>query len=390
MSLVGTDNMIRILFIHSQLVCGGAEQALFSLVSLMDKSLFDITVMVQFEGGVWEQKFRDAGITVLSPWSCQKVSRSPFVKARNWYKRQQIKEAMERDGEGLVDVCIGQSFDIVVSYALWFMQAMCFTGHAKTVKFIHGDIGTDPKFYENIMDTLPVVKQFDRIICVSETARRSFCEKTGITQGVSTHFNPMNSETVRLRSYESVSLPDDLPLICAVGRLVEEKGYDRLIRIHKKLVGEGLLHRLVIVGDGREREHLEHLIQDIHAEDSVIMAGYQTNPYPYIRCSQFLVCSSHTEGMGIVAMEALFLGVPVVSSAPSVGELFGDEFCGLITNEDDQSLEDGIRRMLKEPDLYSRAKAGVQRRSSFFDGKRMVREIEEEFLALANASGDRE
>ena len=42
--------MIKILFIHSQLVCGGAEQALFDLVTQMDKTKYKITVLVQFEG----------------------------------------------------------------------------------------------------------------------------------------------------------------------------------------------------------------------------------------------------------------------------------------------------------------------------------------------------
>ncbi|MEO2261823.1 glycosyltransferase [Dorea sp. YH-dor228] len=374
--------MIKILFIHSQLVCGGAEQALFDLVTQMDKTKYKITVLVQFEGGVWEQRFRDAGIDIHSPWSFQKQSQNPFVKLHNLYKRIRVKKAMDHNGEDLLTICLNENFDIIVSYGLWFMQQMCFAGEAKTVKFIHGDMETDPKFCKNIMETLPLIQRFDRIICVSERARKSFCEITGITNNVSVHFNPLNSNNIRIRSYDKVLLPNDLPLICAVGRLVEEKGFARLICIHKRLVEDGVSHRLIIVGDGREKERLTSLIQEIHAEDSVIMVGYQRNPYPYIAHSKFLICSSYTEGMGIVAMEALLLGIPVVSSAPSVGELFGEEFCGIITGRDDQSLEEGIRCMLENPAIYEKAKLGAERRGSFFDGQRMTREIEEEFFKL--------
>lgn len=379
--------MIKILFIHSKLVCGGAEQALFDLVSLLDKSKFEITVMVQYDGGIWEQKFRDAGIRVVSIWDGQKSSHNPLTKLQNLHKRKLITKALERDGEGLLKACRHDNFDIIVSYSGSTLQKMCFSENAKTVKYIHGDMESNPKFCDNIVTTLDLVSRFDRIICVSETARHSFEEITGITEGVSAHFNPLNSDNVRALAQEKAPIPDDLPVICAVGRLSEEKGFDRLIRIHKKIWNAGMLHRLVIVGDGPERIRLEETIQELQAEDSVILAGYTSNPYPYIRQSQFLVCSSYTEGLPVVAMEALSLGIPVVSAVPSIGELFGDILCGLVTENDDESLATGIRRML-EPDYYAQAKVGAVRRSAFFDGRKMVREVEREFEELVCCKND--
>ncbi len=376
---------IKILFIHSKLVCGGAEQALFDLISLMDKEKFDITVLVQYDGGIWEQKFREAGIKVVSIWDCQKKSANPLWKLYNWFKRRQIVQALARDGEGLLNVCLREQFDIIVSYHGSTLQKMCFSGNAKTVKYIHGDIATNPPYCRNIMGIVDDIRRFDRIICVSEIAKRSFMNITGISENVLAFHNPLNSENVIRLSQAEVALPHDLPLICAVGRLAEEKGFDRLLRIHKNLLKEGILHRLVLVGDGPKKEHLEGLIRELHVQDSVIMAGYRENPYPYMRQSDFLVCSSYTEGLPVIAMEALCLGIPIVSSAPSVGEAFGDESCGLITEPDDASLESGIRRMLTEREFYEQAKAGAEKRSAFFNGRRMVREIEDELIALAHS-----
>ena len=112
------------------------------------------------------------------------------------------------------------------------------------------------------------------------------------------------------------------------------------------------------------------------------MAGYQENPYPYMKAAKFLVSSSLTEGLPVIAMEALSLGVPVVATVPSVAEAFGEENCGLITQNTTLALEDGIRKMLTDETFYAATKAGAERRSSFFDGKRMVKEIEELFLHL--------
>ncbi len=56
--------------------------------------------------------------------------------------------------------------------------------------------------------------------------------------------------------------------------------------------------------------------------------------------------------------------------------------CGLITENDNASLEAGIRKMLTDEEFYRQAKAGAERRSAFFDGKRMVKEVEDMFLDL--------
>jgi glycosyltransferase involved in cell wall biosynthesis len=84
----------------------------------------------------------------------------------------------------------------------------------------------------------------------------------------------------------------------------------------------------MIVGDGPDREYLERLIRAMDLQNSVILAGYQSNPYPYMKKSRFLVISSYTEGLPVISMEALSLGVPVVATIPSIGEAFGEEICG--------------------------------------------------------------
>lgn len=376
--------MIKILFIHNKLVFGGAEQALYDLLSLMDKTKFDITVLVQYDGGIWEEKFRNAGFRVVSVWGCQYNSRNPFVKMQNLYKRKQIVKALERNGEGLLDVCLNEDYDIIVAFNGSTLQNMYFGRNAKTVKYIHGDMGTNPEFCQNILRIIDSVRQFDKIICVSQTAQRSFEQLTEITDNVCFHYNPLNSENVCALSNQVVSLPEDAPYICAVGRLSPEKGFDRLIRIHKHLVEAGLQHKLVIVGDGEEKEKLAQVIIECHAEDTVVMAGYQANPYPYMKNSRFLVISSYTEGLPVISMEALSLGIPVVATIPAISEAFGEESCGIVTENDDVSLESGIRKMFEDSDFYMQAKQGAEKRSTFFDGKRMVKEVEEELTSLLN------
>lgn len=373
---------IKIVFVEYQLVCGGAEQALFDLIHLLDKERFEASVFVQSPGGGWEKKFVDVGIPVIHDYDCRKPTWNPVRKLGNFVKKCKVARANRRGGRGLLEICLPEQPDIVVSYSAWMQDEIAFVKNAKSVKYIHGDPGTNPVYRKEAMEEQDILRRYDRIVCVSRAAWNSFRELSGLTEQTQLHYNPLNSEQVRKLAQQPVVLPEDVPLLCAVGRLAEEKGFERLLVIHRRLLDQGIRHGLVIVGDGPDRDLLPRLACALGVQDSVIFAGYQSNPYPYMARSKFLVNSSFTEGLPVIAMEALCLGIPVVSTMPSVGEAFGEEECGLITENSVPALEEGIRKLLTDGDYYSRLKAGAEARSAYFDGKRMVREVEGMFLSL--------
>lgn len=378
------EQRIRIAFIIHKLWCGGSEQALFDLVTLMDKNRFDISVFCQHGDGPWEQKFRDAGIRLVYDYSCQKPSNGNWIiKGQNRIKKKRMFTALKRDGAGLIDLCYPDGLDIIVSYAVEWRTLTGFSRNAKTVKYIHGDVDTNDGYREMIKRQMDVMGKFDKIICVSNEATVSFEKMTGIRENVYTIFNPLNSDNVHRLAQEAVQLPKDIPIMCAVGRLSPEKGFARLIQIHSNLLNKGYRHRLVIVGEGREREKLEQIIEQTGTEDTVQLVGYQSNPYPYMKNSSFLVCSSYTEGLPVIAMECLSLGIPIISAVPAVGEIFGDEPCGIVTENDDASLETGIESVLSDKKALQKLQESAKRRSAFFDGRRMVAEVENVFTDLA-------
>lgn len=372
---------IKIVFVHYKAVCGGAEQALYDLINLLDKEKFDVSLFLQCPGGEWDSRFYGK-VPVYYDYSCRHATWNPVKKLGNLVKKHRIEQAYRNDGQGLLDVVFPEGVDIVVSYSAWCHDQLPFAKNARYVKYIHGDPGTNPVYREEATEKKAMLERYHRIVCVSEAACAHFRDLSGLHKGVQMHYNPIDSDQVRRLSEEKVDLPTDAPLICAVGRLSAEKGFERLLVIHRRLLDQGIRHNLVIVGDGPDREFLQRLVQALNVQDTVILAGYQSNPYPYMKQSRFLVSSSFTEGLPVISMEALSLGVPMVSAVPSIAESFGDQMCGLITENDNDSLMEGIRKMLTDDALYAQAKAGAQRRSAFFDGKRMVREVEEMFLEM--------
>ena len=367
------------MFIHNKLVCGGAESALFSLLELLDKSKYDITVFVLHDGGEWERKFRDAGIRVIHSYSGLKEGK----RLRNWFLIRRIRKARKNLGKKLISSAIGEQYDLVISYHV--PAAFMFAGqelNAAKIRYIHGDATKDHVLRGNVLATAECLNRQDIIMCVSKCARHAFLKITGCMSPTCACYNPIDSYKILTGSREKTveKLPERY--ICAVGRLSEEKGFSRLIRIHKKLRSEGVEHSLVIVGDGPERRILEEQIHQLKMENSVILTGYRENPYCYMSNSVFTVCSSYTEGLPVIGMESLCLGIPIVSAYPSVGELFGDECCGIITENDDASLEAGIRKMLTDSVFYERAKQGAQKRSSAFSAEAMIKQVEQIYDAV--------
>ena len=372
--------MKKLLFVHVKLVCGGAENALFNLLNLLDKSKYDISVLVLNDGGEWEQKFQDAGIRVIHCYDRQ----YPGQRIRNYILRKRIDYTRNHFGKGLIPLATGKKYDLIIDYhTIAHFKRVCQGVSGKKIKYIHGDVETNPTlrgFVDAIRGTLV---EYDHIICVSKEARGAFVRMMAMEDKSGVCYNPIDSQQIITKAEEPVC---DIPLqkyICAVGRLSEEKGFSRLISIHKKLIDQGLEHSLVIVGDGPQWDELQDQIRRLSCHDSVVMTGYRANPYGYMKNSLFTVCSSFTEGLPVIAMEALCLGVPMVTPIDSVGEVFGGETCGLITENTNPALEGAIARMLTDETFYRQTVQGAKNRSAYFDGTRMIQEVEAMFEELA-------
>jgi len=363
--------MVKILFLFDSLECGGAEQALYDLLRLMDKTKFEVAIFVLKTGGAWEEKFRGANVRILN--ADEDNANKGFLQKRR------LRYAKRHNGKGLLKAILKEKFDLVVSYMMWEQLGTGFVSGIPAVCWFHWDVDSNKPFRWIVNENRKLMLKYDRIFCVSKAGQASL--KQLIRRPVEMHYNPIDSQRICEMAKEHRELPET-PYICAVGRMVPEKGFVRLVHVHKRLLEAGAPHKLVIVGDGPERDNIENAIKETKTEDSVILAGYQSNPYPYMKNSRFLVCSSFTEALPVISMEALSLGVPIVSAIPSIEEVFGDEYCGVITNNDDDSLFADMYAMLTDATCYAKAKQGAENRSKFFDGKRMVKEVEDVFLEL--------
>ncbi len=111
--------------------------------------------------------------------------------------------------------------------------------------------------------------------------------------------------------------PDDLPshpFFIAIGRLVPQKDYPTMLTAFAEAHGRAVKTDLLILGGGSQQKTLEELANKLGVGATVRFKGHVENPYPYLKHARAIVLSSIYEGFGLVLLEAMTLGVPVITT----------------------------------------------------------------------------
>src|SRR6516165_571882 len=154
------------------------------------------------------------------------------------------------------------------------------------------------------------------IVAVSRGAAKSLVSVLGknTSKRITVIYNPID-----LARIDAMAAADDkidsssVPTIINVGRLVDQKDQQTLIRAFAKLRSRRPC-RLVILGEGEKRSTLAALVERLGVGSDVLMPGFISNPYSWIRKSAVFVLSSKFEGLPTVLIEAMQCGAPVISA----------------------------------------------------------------------------
>jgi glycosyltransferase involved in cell wall biosynthesis len=170
-------------------------------------------------------------------------------------------------------------------------------------------------------------------------------------------------------------------LLGAAGRFVPQKGFDVLLRALAELPQASLL----LVGDGPERPRLERLVDELGLRDRVELTGWRPDAARLLAAVDAVVVPSRAEPFGLVALEAMSAGVPVIASAvDGLAEVVTDGETGLLVPPDDpRLLAEAIARVLVDRSL-SRAlgERGREVATTAFSRERMTGAFEDLYRAV--------
>ncbi|CAB5694293.1 GDP-mannose-dependent alpha-(1-6)-phosphatidylinositol monomannoside mannosyltransferase [Aeromonas hydrophila] len=194
-------------------------------------------------------------------------------------------------------------------------------------------------YYASLKAEYDAYANMDRLIFVSNSVKNGFNERIGLRDYESNVIgNIFDIEVITNNSNMENDSQILYPYIVAVGRLVEVKGFDKLIRAFTKIKKNGQEDlKLVIIGDGPLKSALDDLISTLGMKEHIILLGKKENPYPYIKSAQCLVSSSVSEGHPLSIGEAIILGTPIIATCceGNIGLLAHGRYGYLCENDED-------------------------------------------------------
>ena len=199
----------------------------------------------------------------------------------------------------------------------------------------------------------------NKILTVSESIEQEYIFSKLIKSKIECIGNPVSREKIlaKTNKIKAKKIYD----ICCVARLTEQKNPYKFLEIIMKLKSKFNSLRAVWVGDGEIKDAVEEKAIKLGLSNTIKFAGFQKNPYEYMKNSKIFLLTSEWEGYGLVAFEALTLGLPCVVS--NVGGLpkIVDKSCGCLCNDEDDYINECIKLLSDRTYLNEKSEKSVEK-----------------------------
>ncbi|MGG5502302.1 glycosyltransferase [Myroides odoratimimus] len=193
---------------------------------------------------------------------------------------------------------------------------------------------------------------YKKVISITPEVQSELKEKLNLPDNkltvIENGVNIANIESAESYSRENLGYNEDDRIILMVAGFRREKDHDTLIRCLSILP---LNYKLLLVGDGERRKELETLVEFLRLEERIKFLGVRTDVYNLMKMVDISVLSSHWEGFGLVAVEAMSAGKPVIASKVQGLEQVVEGGGLLFTKGDEIDLKNKILE-LEENEYY--------------------------------------
>lgn len=381
----------NILFIVDEKRMGGVSVLFETIISLMDISNYNIDLLVLHNNG---EMFKNL------PSSINIIYGSSYFEAIDYTMKEIIKKKslklLLKKIKVVLDMKTGhienvikkerkkiltKKYDVEIAFKDGFTALFTAFGDSKRkIHWLHYEYkktnpnGKYDKLFKRILPT------FDKIVAVSDNVKKCFNDIYHLDDKVIVIYNVVNGEKIiELSKEESNVLLDSNELnLVSVGRLHEMKGYDRLIDTIYKLKSDGIFDnvKLRIYGDGPLFESLNQKISDLKLTNDIFLMGRVMNPYKYIKNSDLFILSSIYEPFGLVIVESLTLGVPVLATLNSATDkLISNDYNGLIVENSLDGLYSGLKKIIENKEILKKYKNNLT--DYFYDNNEQLNKIKQ-------------
>jgi glycosyltransferase involved in cell wall biosynthesis len=363
--------MINISFFVYSLNFGGAEKVLIELLKYLSRNEFRTHVVVRKkEGELLAEVPKD-------------VILSKFPEAFKLWNPVVFRKAIK-------NYVVSNNISIVCCFGPELSVMSLLSGLKKHAKIIITEHTIPSKGFSNSLSgrvRKALIRIFyryaDRIIAVSKAVKNDLSNHFSVPEHLITVIN----NPVDLSKKEFFDCKQtlhernaDVPSIVSCGRLIKLKNFDRLLYAFKNVLARKPC-RLIIVGDGEERQRLYDLAVELGIAANVEFTGYRRDAHRLYSNADFFVLNSSFEGFGNVIVEAMAYGLPVISTkcgGPEDIIIQGNNGL-LIPIHDTEALEKAMVLLLTDKPLRDKLATNAKKSAEAFSSKVIVEKYEAEF-----------
>jgi glycosyltransferase involved in cell wall biosynthesis len=342
--------MKKIVFGITSLGIGGAERVLVDIVNKL-KDEYDITIFTLYGNGAFIKEI-DKKVKIINLYD-------EAYENITGLKRKLIPIYVLTCGKSIYKKYIKDKFDVEIAFLEGpITRIFANKGNAKKIVWVHNDIsqvfGNGFKAKLKLRLDKKVYSKFENIIFVSEDNKKAFNKlfnKKELEQKEKVIYNYIDSSRIIEKSNKKVGeeyIDKKIPSIITVARLVEQKAIDRLIRVHKQLIDDGIEHNIYVIGDGPEKEKLMAQIKEAKVQDTFKLMGKRENPYPYVKRADYFALLSKFEGYGMVIDEAKILNKNIIITNTAAKEAVKGYSKKIIVENIEEAIYIGLKQVLQK------------------------------------------
>ncbi|MFV0162115.1 glycosyltransferase [Empedobacter falsenii] len=387
---------IKVLFRLRSLEMGGVPRVVLDLLRNLPKDKFEFTLMLNlYQGELVKEIPADLKVIVVEKGK-EQMSSNSFVQKMQLFWRRLKLEVYDRFPSILYALKVPEKYDIEVSpgYAEFDMVLNSPNKNSRKIGWFHTDVGYD-KDQKRVLSRIEKMKHFDFMIFGSKQTRQVIDDLYQVKYPKSTViYNVIKvDEVLKKAELFEHSYETTLPVFSSMGRLHHRKGYHTLMKVHKRLLEDGFHHKIAVIGGGNEMENLKNQQKELAVENSFLLLDSQTNPYPYIKASDYFILPTQSESYPLVIGEVMCMRKPIISTnVGGIAEMIEDGVDGVLIQYDEDEMYQAMKSFLTNPELVNKIIQGTSTASTKFDENEIYRQVTEVFeqqyqLKLANERG---
>lgn len=318
--------MIKVLHVTFDMRIGGTEQVIKNIIQGSDKTKLEMSILcIESPLGPFAQELLDDGIVF------HQLNRQPGFDYSLIKSIRKIIKAKQ------IDVLHCHQYTPWVYGAL----AAAFT-NTKVIFTEHGRFYPDSSSFKRRLIN-PILNLFtNKITTISKATKQALIDYEFLPANkIDVIYNgikplQVNQEEVDLLR-KQLNIDDETFILGTVARLDPIKNHKMMLNAFKLVLAKQPNTKLIIVGDGEERQNIQRFIKELNIEQDVILTGYIEQPKNYLALFDIFLLSSFSEGTSMTLLEAMSLGkLSVVTNVGGNTEIISDGLNGFVVNSNNE------------------------------------------------------